>query len=725
MQKNTLICLLFLSISMLSQAQSPGTKRIIYYDACYLDSFLLKGGKIKLQADNIDLFNYYFNTEKKSGSQVNKAILANPFFTTDIFDTTGGAQADKTFSIPAFFSGGSVGGLDVTNIANGIADLLIERAKQELTVAFFDRFKKFSEKNPEFALLFPKTTDNLSKLLTYTYPQMLPALRDGFFEDLKKITFHLDDVLALPRYRSLLKNYPEVKIAIRSLRLIHELETGASNAADVIQEFAKFTEWNDKTQPALKNAGNYLRIASLFSESIRNDSTRSHKKTAWVSGKELKKIFTDKNLFTIYMGLLYQQSMNDTLTLLVAGSEKPFADLLKPAALDLFVFQNKLKEFFDLADKVDATYTDIETKKSSGRSLSNDDYYNYINVAIDVVDYGFGIAGIFDTTTVSANYLAVARKSNTIYKDIYTKQYTQAVGDVLDVFSLLQTLINGRIGFDKLRLDPAIVNYKGPAKEKEIVDRLASTNTSIVIKDEDLAQLISAAIADQHTKDLIQQLIQHYHLDRLLDFIGKMKPYALFMANMVEAKDENAVKAALDNVILPVGSSSIKKNTACNISVQAYLGAFVSTSNGNNASLSTWSDKFGVIAPIGISWTPGWSSFGNGGAISLFGSLFDLGAIVDYKLKKDPSVTGGDSLVSKDYSVKLGQLFSPGAYLVYGAGGNLPLSLGIGGQYGPGLSKIDPGNGIAVINPSWRWSLFLAVDLPFFNLVNKTRSSQR
>jgi len=52
----------------------------------------------------------------------------------------------------------SLGGIDVTNIVNAIVDLMIERAKQELTIAFFNRFKKYAEdpRHPEFIILFQR-----------------------------------------------------------------------------------------------------------------------------------------------------------------------------------------------------------------------------------------------------------------------------------------------------------------------------------------------------------------------------------------------------------------------------------------------------------------------------------------------------------------------------------------------------------------------------------------
>lgn len=133
-----------------------------------------------------------------------------------------------------------------------------------------------------------------------------------------------------------------------------------------------------------------------------------------------------------------------------------------------------------------------------------------------------------------------------------------------------------------------------------------------------------------------------------------------------------------------------------------------------------------MSAPIGLSVSYGLNK-GPGkniGSVSLFASMFDLGAIVDYRLKKDSVVNGNGTeteKISKDYKIELGQIFSPGAYVVYGFFGNIPLSLGFGAQYGPGLSKIETSGNTVINNPSWRWNAFLSVDIPFFTLGNKAK----
>jgi hypothetical protein len=654
---------------------ATATGQIAVYDASSLKKLavgtrLLNGTDIFQLPESDEVFKilkYYVPpSDSNDTHKIQNDFAGNPFISWDLSLVSRGGGIQKGLNLVA----SSIGSLDVTNIANGIASLMAERAKQELTIAFFNRFKKFATTDcPEFQILFPKTSDNLINLLSYNYPQMLPALRNGFFEDLKQLTYNVEGVLELPRYQQLLKNFPEVRIAIRTLRIIGDLENGVSNIAQVIDSLCVIPELNGTEKNyIIENTGSLLKLSAIISNSLRADS--NNKKDIWLTAKEIKNLITDNIVTQIYMGLVFQKIKSLGLQYYKSGDKSvPIADsIFAKQKNNIFLFQNKISAFINLGSKVSSTLADIREKRDSAKTLTDEDYYNYISVSIEAADYVFGIVNTLSPEFKAAGYLSIAKKSNSLYKDIYTRQYTQAMADALDVLQNVHDLIGKK------------------------------TNN------------------DQSTKDT---------LNKLLAFIEKVKPYALFIANIAEAKTSDDVKAALENAILPVGSSSIKKNTGFNVSIQSYLGAFGVTAKPTSSVSGTWSDKFGVTAPIGISVTPSFTSWQNAGSLSLFVPLFDIGAIVDYQLKKDSTVNSSGSsagVVSKSYSVKLGQIVSPGVYLVYGFFGNVPLSLGFGAQYGPGLSKIDAGNNAVVTNPSWRWNFFLAVDLPFFNIVNKSRA---
>uniref|UniRef100_A0A502F7J9 Uncharacterized protein n=1 Tax=Flavobacterium pectinovorum TaxID=29533 RepID=A0A502F7J9_9FLAO len=611
--------------------------------------------------------------ENTAPNSISEILSKNPFFNGFEIESRkeGGG---KLFTDNNLSSVTNIGGLDVTKYANAISDLMIERAKQELTIAFFNRFRKFADKNPEFKILFPKTTDNLANLLTYTYPQMLPALRNSFFEDIKQITYHLDDVLQLPKYQKLFENFPEVRVAIRSINLIHTLESNEATAADIIKDFSQFEEFetiNDTASnysKAFKNLGASVKLGAIFSESLREPDTTKNK--IWITMKQAQEMLKDKVFFKIYMGLIYQQCEKEKIIFYLGKSNLDFAkNVLAVQKDDLLIFKSKVTEMITLGAKVNETLANLKAKDLKKEKLSNDDIYNYVNVSIDMIEYSQNIAKIFNTELLSDNYLLIAKKSNALYKDIYSEKYTQAVNDAVDILKNIHDLVksNTAVGIDK------------------------KTN-----------------------------------LDSLFIFVEKVRPYALFMGNTVEAKTEEQIKAALDNAMLPVGSSTIKKYTENwgNVSIQSYLGAYYNFSSSSTTIPSAWTDKFGVIAPIGISWTPGFLSWKRGGALSIFAPLLDIGAIVDYKLEKEDKTDSNGStepVIVKEYKIELGQIFCPGGYLVYGFPWDLPLSFGVGGQYGPGLSKINVDGTTVVGNPSWRWNMFLAVDIPFFNLMNHNK----
>jgi hypothetical protein len=599
-----------------------------------------------------------------------------------------------TPQMPGFATLGNMNSINVTSIANGIADLMISRAKQELTIAFFDKLQAYSKKHPEFATLFPTTAVNLTKLLSYNYPQMLQQLRNGFFTDLSQLPSNLEALLELPEFQAFVKKFPEVPIAIQTLEQLHELESGKENAADVISAIAQFKQWDDAGNPdAFHNTGTAIKLAAEISNSLRSTDPD----IVWLPPKSIAVLAGDALETQLYLGLLDQEITNNRLQFIHDGKPVDVAALLEAQKPNILLLQNKILQFINLAQKVNDTYQAIQQKNTDGAKPTNADISTYIGVSVDVASYSFGLVQLFDPNFDGADYLSIVSQANSVYKDIYTQQYTQAISDGFDMLSSINTLAHQKMTADAKAVKQAQKKARKAKKSSE--------------------SATAAAPAPPPSTDGGVS-------GGFLNFIDDIKPFAIFIANMANAKTESDVEAALQNSILPVGSSAIKKNTQCNLAIQSYLGAFyqpwpMSSSSGQYA----WTDKFGVTAPIGIAWTPGFLSRGTGGSISIFLEVFDLGAIVDYKLQVDSALPGQNNpTISKNYSVQLGQIISPGLYLVYGCFDNLPLAVGFGGQYGPGLSKISNAGAAVVGNPSVRWNVFLSVDLPFFNLYNKNKT---
>lgn len=704
------ILLLLISFSKtFSQVKS------VYYDAKDLralvleDSVVFKGTDESIQKITDILSTYLKNAN--TYPLIKEKIKGNPFL-EKMLPTAGDNSTESQNVAKSLIE--SAGGLDVTNLANALADIMIEHAKEELTVAFFNRFDKFIAEHEEFGILFPKTTTTMSGLLAYRYTEMLPALRTSFQEDLAQLAYNIDNVLDLPKYKDFFDNLPEVKLIIESIRTLHELESGASNAADIIKTFSELDAWSPVSEDKiyLKNIQNCLKLSALFSESIRNkDST-----TIWIPSKDLKTMMNDKPFFTIYLGLIYEQAKNIKFSYKkkdAAGADTlvsiSFTEIMAEKAAKISYFQTKLSEFNALAKKVDDLKKNIENNVND---VTNDDLYNYLLSSIDIIDYSFEFVKTFKPEIDQSEYIALARNANNLYKDIYSKQYNLAATHAFDILSQLNSMIKSK-------------------QKEELEAKKDSTNSEEIEKlikeiDRNKKEItISPTLESQLPKELINAIKKNNYFT---NFVEKARPYALFMANIVNAKTEEDIKVVLENAILPVGSSSIKKHSYYNISVQSYLGARYSLNTG--VFESSWNDDFGVSAPVGIAGSAGLGR--HGGSITLFIPLIDLGAIVDYKLNYKKETTDGETVTTseidetnpKDYKIELGQIFSPGAYFVYGLPYDIPLSVGFGGQYGPGLSKIKEDNTLNVGNPYWKWSAFLSVDIPLFNLSSQSKTKK-
>ncbi len=182
--------------------------------------------------------------------------------------------------------------------------------------------------------------------------------------------------------------------------------------------------------------------------------------------------------------------------------------------------------------------------------------------------------------------------------------------------------------------------------------------------------------------------------------------YGSFIATAVSAQSSEEVSQAIEAFALPPGSAAIKKFSSFSIAVNAYVGV-----GGGYETLQTvgTSPYYALATPIGFSFSKG---FGKGGALSLFVSVIDIGALTAYRFD------GNNTQALPDLTFE--NVLAPGGYLIYGFP-KLPLSFGVGAQYGPGLRSVTNSNLNISTTTGWRAGAFLAVDIPLVNMFSSNR----
>ena len=176
-----------------------------------------------------------------------------------------------------------------------------------------------------------------------------------------------------------------------------------------------------------------------------------------------------------------------------------------------------------------------------------------------------------------------------------------------------------------------------------------------------------------------------------------------FLSEIAMVEKSEDVKKILESYTLPIGSSSIKRKSSFNISINGYVGlsggierAYI---NGNRDR-----GNFGLTAPIGFTISTSDKKRAN---FSAFFSVIDLGTMVNARFN-DTEIENQD--------VKIEQFFAPGLGIYYNIQ-KTPISLGLHYSYIKNLKEFTQNNSTVENNFGvGRFNFSILVDIPFFNI---------
>lgn len=620
----------------------------------------------------------------------------------------------------------SVGGLDVTTIADGISKFIVKRTKQELSIAFFRNFKDDLKKYPDLESIFPNTNNLLYAIdqQIYNYANYLENLREAFRADLLVLDENLPSIINNhPDFFNKPNNHPLASMlksaCYISSSLKHDIHPG-----DILDGFP-INFFNDKdghrTEKLSRLAG-AIQTLQLVSESLReSDSTKN---SYWVNIDKIRKLVNDPDALQIYMGLLIQVSNTKKYRGIPFSTDKGdnFYSRLNTSmnALDFASDYNSYKQYIlGIGTKAqELTKMIKEYEKPASDSLRVEQYAKYFKTTVQFIQSATQISELEslsnddDLNTLVTNskmYFDVAYEVSGLAVAINRKRYPEVVNRLIVTYNLIYAQHPG----SGLLASTATLNKKQKAKPAEKMTKQNELDPSKAIADGTTND--NSASKQEKTKDTtaIKATVE----------LGKLAKYGAFMSNMVTAKNSDEVSAAIESVALPVGSASIKRQSDFNVSLNAYCGLFLGSEKIKGLDDKFKINSFGIAAPIGISLSRG-NSFlpwpfcffekGNSGfSSSLFISLVDLGAITAFRFQ--------DSTTEQVPTIKLKDIISPGVFWCLGIP-KTPISVNLGMQVGPNLRKVTNTTNDYSDKIYTRYSISVCVDLPLLNLYTKSKS---
>lgn len=420
------------------------------------DSFTFKSDPASINEVSNLLRNYLADSlrNKKSltETQVLTQYLSNDFLKSQAAIAIGGAGATAT-SLHSLIS--SVGNLDVTNIADGFAKFLVKRTKEELNVAFFERFKEIIHKPgyEDAFILFPQTCATLDAIgeQIYNYESYMNVLRESFESDINALVSNLPKLIEAPKHKEFFDTHKEIKSTCQSVLFVANELLNKVHPGNILADFD-----TDFLKGFASNGDNNVKAAvqtlQLFSNSLRSTSTDHY----WVSVDSLKLLVNDPIALQIYFGLIYQQAGNNKITF--AGN-KDLQNLLKntllPAKDKIAQLNNFIRGLISQATILTKSIQNLSGKEAD--KLTFTDYYNFYSSTIDFFQYATQVTQIPELSSLKPdstfnNYLLAAKAAGNIALDISRKNYGAAIINSYQLYSFAFTTRDSSALFKKFLL---------------------------------------------------------------------------------------------------------------------------------------------------------------------------------------------------------------------------------------------------------------------------------
>ena len=550
----------------------------------------------------------------------------------------------------------SIGGLDVTNIADGIAKFLVKRTKQELTTAFFERFQQLLD-SPEYKdlqIVFPQTTKTFAAIGTeiYNYQGYLTMMREAFEKDLRTLQANIPLWFDVGYWPNKLDTALKAKLGfiLGSAGFIYQSLSNNVHPGNMIEDFdLNASVINSDMQAALQTM-------QLISYSLKGSNNDHY----WSSLDSFKMVLADTTAFNVFMGLMYERAKTQNIqfgtTALITILEG---------------LKNKSNDFFVHIQAVLQQARLVEIKLAACKALTEDNAVKYETW--------------FD-------YFASVVKLLKEGKEVLIKTPIKNILTIDDAnvnrfFSVTENSFELGLDISRRNFSSAIINVR------EIYDTLFYRAVNDTI-----------AATDKH---------------KFQDLLDKMLKYGAVAASVAEAKNSDEVAAAIEAAALPAGSSRIKRESHFNVALNAFVGINAGheyiTQDGSEIGKKSFFNTVGVSAPIGValSWGQlgkGFNEGKGGSSFTLFASLIDLGAVTSFRFTNDS--------IAKLPTIQLKDILAPGLFVSYGLRRS-PINFSGGYQFGPLLRKVGEETNETLSNAYTRWVIAAHVDIPFFNFVNR------
>lgn len=471
--------------------------------------------------------------------------------------------------IPPFLSG-----LDVTNVADGLAKFMVERFKEDLNESFFKKFKKELEEIKYFKTLFPETFNTLQIIDTkiYGYSSYLESLRAAFKIDITNLYTNINILFNEKEFLDFFNKNPEIGTMVRTGFYIMKQISKKEHPGKILEEFDTSLILGSDTSHSKIALIGAIQTLKAISHSLRDEDTNLG---YWVPLDSIRALVEDRDAFRIYLGLIYQKysNINFSKGTTLRNIMKPLATAFDTSNHLIEDYKNFILDIGASASKVEANLNELLNQEVTNSPIDYTKYYGVISASYGLFDHTLSF---FDLPYIDS-------------------AITQT--DVAQIKKVAKLILFAGRTIGDIYVDTRIKNY-------------------------------SSAVF--HTAAFFDSLNIYKKILKDVNFVPSFLKYGTFMANMVYAKNSDEVKNIIESVALPPTSAIAKRESGgSGISLNGYLGIFAGEEIIPGEKTENKKFTAGFSAPVGLEL----HFFVPFGSLSIFTPIIDIGALASFRFK--------------------------------------------------------------------------------------------
>ena len=377
----------------------------------------------------ISVLQQYTSTQITGTSNLNDVFKDNPWLAAAF--AVDSMLSPSTFTPYISTEGGSINGAgspvnglaSPTTAIDAIGTFIATRFKEELNIAFLDKFREAVAADPNFPTLFPKTTLLLTTVEPYNYTTFLKSLSEDFNADFKDMPENLPELMkkrVSKKYRTdafyLFLVYADV---------ISAFENG-STPPQIINRISMNTYLDSLANSDVRSA---LQLSGLISRSIGSRTVERF----WAPASQVQLLAQPFNsqLRLLFLGFIYENEK--PLFTKIKFNNKDLNTLVSMADAQIVKFCNYISEIHKQFEVTQQLLFGLKNKLSN---LTVEDITRYAKSFLEITDISFNIeawtgAAISNLAEVRAKYLPVVYRVIDTWNAVESKQYGLALTCVI------------------------------------------------------------------------------------------------------------------------------------------------------------------------------------------------------------------------------------------------------------------------------------------------------